>query len=239
MADAPTGRHPLAPGAFFAWRGVTYFLPRQTIGDQRLFHAWANARALADLADLEEMVRAGQYDRRRYEADVEAVRTWVTTGHYSFKEPGGIERRFTLEGLAAQCWLAMRRHDPAVTFEQVLAVAEDDAGPLSRAFADANAAPTTPAPAPTAADEMAYLCQTYGLSPAEIERLSEAEIRDLYARPHPYRPATEAAAEAGDAAPVHPDVVLIDALRRGGKTTEEIQAVIDARRRELAARAAG
>lgn len=154
LADRPPTAPP-APGAYLTAGGRSYFLPRLTQGDKGLFHAWANAQALADLRALEPLVgpARGEPTPDRPLTAAEYARAWdqttarVTSGFYAFHEPGGIQRRVTELGMTYLCFLALRRHDPDVTWAEVEALAERHGAALADAFAEANADPNPPAPA--------------------------------------------------------------------------------------------
>src|SRR5688572_3832125 len=151
MADEPKAVYPPAPGAHFEAGGRSYFLPRLVQADKTAFHAWANAKALADLRQMEALCcrpheeptpeRPITYGEYAYALEVTTGR--LASGYFAYHEPGGWARRRTLEGTAYLCWLAMRRHEP-VTWADVWALAEGHEEKLRAAFEEANADPNPP-----------------------------------------------------------------------------------------------
>lgn len=138
-------------------------MPRLTQGDKAAFHAWANAKALADVRALEFLCH-GLHEEPSPERPIpfdeylrllNVVTTRVAAGHFAYHEPGGIHRRGTLEGLAYLAFVAMRREDVSVTWAEVWQLATEHEELFRRAFDEANVDPNRPPPgtsrgAPTA-----------------------------------------------------------------------------------------
>lgn len=144
--------YPPAPGAHFEAGGRPYFLPRLVQEDKRAFHAWANAKALADLKALESLCCRSHEEPSperpltygEYAYALTTTTTNVTSGHYAYHEAGGWARRRTLEGMVYLCFLALRRQDPAVTWAEIWTLAQDHEEALRQAFEEANSDPNPP-----------------------------------------------------------------------------------------------
>lgn len=229
---------PLAPGHYFDYEGKTLFLPRLVQGDKDQFHAWANWRALADMRAQEHNVRDGLLTSAEYEKAYKLTHTRVTTGYYAWSEEGGDERLFTVDGLAAICWYAMRRHDAKLTYDEVRDIARADRNYLWEQFSIANAAPATGETRSLREDARGRLLRL-GFTAEQVALMTDQEVAVRLGVPLAEAVEANAEEQAGIAGGVPPEVILIDQWRKEGKSTEECQRLIDERARAIRERNAG